>query len=376
MSTSVLLIMSIAVFIVLSLSVYYYFEKTKEKRLDGVKKKTSMSEKNQAYNEVKKTKRLMGMMRRKGKDVNELDEVVDEAEKALERGKPSKAKNLADRAKNDLSNKKSSLNKSTSEDETPKKSYTIDELEQAEFKESKEGEKKREELQKQKEKLNNLPDNYLESKFEINVVEDLLEEEKPGERAEELYKEARSRFDREDYSGALRYSIKCKKAIKGNDAGLISGQDIDKREREGPPEEVKKRFPELVGQEEEPKGSSSAVPEDFQEEVEEVQNTAEKEDSGKKSENEISRPRSSQAKKVCPECGFEGDEKDSYCPKCGIELIMENKCPECGYETEEEDKFCRNCGAELLDSELVCPECGVEVEQDDKFCPNCGIEFG
>ncbi len=357
-------IMSIALFIVLSLSVYYYFEWTKDSRLKGAKKKKTMSDENKAYNEVKNTKALMKMMKRKGKEVEGVDKVVDEAEEALEEGKTSKAKNLASKAKNDMPGEDVISNKSSTEEEGPKKSYTVDELDDIEFKESEEAQQKRRELEKQKEKLNNLPDNYLESKFEMNLAEDLLEEKEHGKEAEEYYSEAQRCFEKEDYSGALKYSVKCKKAIKGEDAGLISGQKIDKKKKGGPPEEVKERFPSLVGEETRSKASSfegSAEEKRGGEVAEKVQ----------VSEGELS----FSAEKICPECGFEGGEDDSYCPKCGVELVMENKCPECGEEVEKDDKFCRNCGKELFESELTCPECGVEVEQDDQFCPNCGIEF-
>jgi len=361
MSTHLLIILSIIIFAVLSLSAYFYLERTKKRRLKKIKRKSDLSAEDEIYNRVKRTKGVTNLMKRKGKNVQEADEMVNKAERALEKGDISKAKDLTSKAKNDLSDKKTNYDLS-SENENVKKAYTVDELDDVEFKESEAAERKRKELEKQREKLESLPDNFLESKFEMKLARELLDESDHGERAEEFYSKAEECFDEEDYTGALRYSIKCKKTIKGKeDAGLISGQDIDKKE--GPSEEVKEHFPDLVKDKEKPE--------------EAVDETIGKAETKIKDEKTRSRKEKleSETVKVCPDCGFEGGEDDFYCPNCGLELITESECPECGDEVEEGDEFCRKCGTSLGSTNFVCPECGVEVGEDDDFCPKCGIEF-
>ncbi len=364
MSISLLIIISIIIFAVLSISAYFYLEKTKKRRLKKIKTKKELSPEDKAYNRVKRTKEVARLMKRKGKDVQQADEMVNKAEQALEKGDLSQAKNLTSKAKDNLSDKKT--DSYASSDDSVKKSYTVDELDEVKFTESEEAARKRRELEKQKEKLESLPDNFLESKFEMKLARDLLDESDHGQKAEELYAKAKKCFDEEDYTGALKYSIKCKKTIKGKEgAGLLAGQDIDKKE--GPPEEVKERFPELLANKEKSEETVDKI------QVEpETKNTKKIRDKDHRITEE---GRRSKMLKICPECGFEGDGKDIYCPNCGIELIMKNECPECGNEVKEEDDFCRKCGNPIGDSTFVCPECGIEVEKEDKFCPKCGIEF-
>ncbi|MEF8831892.1 MAG: zinc ribbon domain-containing protein [Candidatus Thermoplasmatota archaeon] len=366
MANALLIILVVIIFAVVSLSAYFYLEKTKKRRLKKIKTQSGLSPEDEAYNRVKRTEGATRMMKRKGKDVQQADEKVNKAEQALEKGDLSQAKDLAAKAKDDLADEKTDMEPSN-DDEDVKRAYTVDELEEVEFKESEEANRKRRELEEQKKKLESLPDNFLESKFEMKLARDLLNETEHGQKAEELYAKAEKCFDEEDYTGALRYSIKCKKNIKGKEgAGLISGQDIDKKE--GPPEKVKERFPDLVGGSEKSKDAFEKTKSKMQAEISD------------ETEDEDYRPieeeEKSEVVKTCPECGFEGGEDDSYCPKCGAELIIEKSaCPECGQEVEEGDEFCRNCGTLLEESTFVCPECSVEVGEEDEFCPNCGIEF-
>ncbi|MFW6048195.1 MAG: double zinc ribbon domain-containing protein [Candidatus Natronoplasma sp.] len=361
MSTDLLIILSIIIFAVLSLFAYFYLERTKKRRLNKIKRKSELSPEDEVYNRVKRTKGLTSLMKRKGKNVQKADEMVNKAERALEKGDISQAKDLASKAKNGLYDKKTSYDL-PDQNENVKKAYTVDELDQVEFKESEDAERKRRELKKQREKLESLPDNFLESKFEMKLARELLDETDHGKKAKELYSKAEKCFDEEDYTGALKYSIKCKKTIKGKEgAGLIAGQDIDKKE--GPSEEVKEHFPDLVKDKE--KAEESVV---------RTIGKAETEIKDEKTRSTKGKLQSEMVK-TCPECGFEGGEDDFYCPSCGLELITESECPECGNEVEEGDEFCRKCGTSLGSSSFVCPECGVEVEQDDEFCPKCGIEF-
>jgi len=354
MSPALFVIMIVIVFSVITLSAYFYLENTKEKRLKKIRKESRLSPEDRAYNKVKRAEGVTRMMKRKGKEVDNADKMVDKAEEALHRGQVQQAKKLASKVDDDISGVHNVGQKKDNSE--MKKAYTVDELEEVEFKGSKEGDKKRRELEKQKKKLESLPDNYLESKFELKVAKELIEKEDHDEKAKKYFAKAEDCFENEDYTESLRYSIKCKKQIEGEEgAGLIAGKNIEKKEN--PPEEVKEKYPDLiVEQEEKPRSSDVGL---------------EKESISTK---DVSASQDTLIKR-CPECDFEGGEDNLYCTKCGEELITELKCPECGVKVKEGDEFCRKCGAPLDESQLVCPECDREVDIEDEFCPSCGIEF-
>lgn len=353
MTTALLLIISIAIFIILSVVAYFYLERTKEKRLESIRKSKKLSNEDETYNEVKKTKRTAQLMQRRGQNMEDTKKEIIKAERALKEGNTSKAKEITEEVKNKFPDKKTGASKKSnnSTEKDTKKAYTIDELDEIEAEESEEAKRRREKMEKEKEKLDSLPDNYLESKFEMDIAREALQKEK-NEEAEEYFKRAEKSFENENYTDALKYSVKCNKIIKGKEAGLIGGQDIDKKE--GPPEKVKEHFPEMVGGE-----------------------TSQQVESNKKRGKKTEKDDKEKTDKImiCPDCGFEGREGESFCPDCGVELTSLNKCPECGHENEEEDKFCRKCGHELEEIEITCPDCGTKVSEEDRFCPGCGVKF-
>ena len=51
--------------------------------------------------------------------------------------------------------------------------------------------------------------------------------------------------------------------------------------------------------------------------------------------------------KKCLQCGNKFDDKFSFCPECGQQLVADNSCPQCGAEIAPGAKFCPNCGARL-----------------------------
>jgi len=353
MSDIAVLVAILLVFAALAIAIYYYFEKTKNSRLRKIRKEKTISPQDEAYNKVKRAKGVTKVLKRKGKETDDATELVNKAEEALGKGDHSKAEKLAEKAQKKLS--KNSGDKEEEMNEKKKKGYTIDELDDIEFEETDEAKKRREELEKQKEKLKSLPENYLESKFEMKRVKELVDEEE-DEEAEKYYKEAERRFEDEDYTGALKYTVRCRKVIRGEDPELIAFKDDGKKE----------------------------ASQEFIDDVREIDEHVEKTpgESKKSGETDIyaSEERNieetvSKQKKFCPDCGFEGGEDDNFCPKCGTELILKNQCHECGAEIKDEHRFCSKCGTEIKETGSACPDCGKEVDEDDEFCPKCGTKI-
>ncbi|MFW6304154.1 MAG: zinc-ribbon domain-containing protein [Candidatus Saliniplasma sp.] len=358
------LIIVIITLIGFSAAILLYLEKTKDKRVANIRKSSRLDKEDEAYNKVKSTKSIINVMKRSGKNTSDAEVTIDRAEIALQSGNYSKATSLAEEAKSKLERDttvkggsektllKNSRANNKEEDPKMKKAYTLDEIESLESKEgSEEFKAKSEELRKQKEKIQNLPENYLESKFEIQQATDMLEREGGGVEAEKLLEKAKLSFDNEEYTEALRLSLKCKKAVDEDKAGLIKFRKIGKKETESKGES---------GGSTEKNVKRDTVIKKIEEDMEE--STTEEKHLSKESVK-------------CPDCGYTGTMGDNFCPKCGTEMVKTLSCPSCGREVKDDDNFCPGCGYELSPSAYECPDCGAEVDEDVKFCPKCGIEF-
>ena len=82
---------------------------------------------------------------------------------------------------------------------------------------------------------------------------------------------------------------------------------------------------------------------------------------------------------VCGKCGSKVNEKDKYCPQCGL-AISETVCKTCGQLITDEMKYCVHCGADLCiqreeANKLFCPKCGSEISEDDELCRTCGFRI-
>ncbi|KYK30376.1 MAG: hypothetical protein AYK23_01230 [Candidatus Proteinoplasmatales archaeon SG8-5] len=136
--------------------------------------------------------------------------------------------------------------------------------------------------------ISKLPKNYMQAKFMLSSAKDIIEKNgvKSGE-AYDYYKQAKERFDAEDYSKALSLAIKAERLLDSETVGLIGEEETD----------------------------------EIEEEVVEVQ--------------------------VCPECDAEVSADDAFCRSCGQKLEFITACPGCEADIDSDDKFCRKCGHKL-----------------------------
>ncbi|MFO7793064.1 MAG: zinc-ribbon domain-containing protein [Candidatus Saliniplasma sp.] len=379
-----ILIIAIIWLVGISVGILFYLEKTKDKRVSRVREASSLDPEDEAYNKVKSTKSIVNVMKRSGKNTSDSEVIIDRAELALEARDYSRAKSLAEKAKSKLENNTNSgantdnkkiLRKKDassdisddSKDSKMKEAYTLDDIDSLGTEEESEKVRaKSEELQKQKEKIQNLPVNYLESKFEIEQASEMLENEGGDAEAEDLLKKARVSFDEERYTEALSLSLRCKKAIDEDKAGVIKFQKIGKKEASK----------EKTGTQERDEVQRNTVIKQMEEGEEDRDSTTTTMTADvEKERTESPKTGPSQGEPKCPSCGYVGDVGDNFCPKCGTEMEILLTCPSCGNEVGEDDNFCPKCGHELTPSAYECPECGTEISEDVRFCPGCGIEF-
>ncbi|MFW6040263.1 MAG: zinc ribbon domain-containing protein [Thermoplasmatota archaeon] len=328
------ILIGVVVFLIgTSVAVLLYLNRTKEKKIRKIRESSGLNPKNEAYNTVKSTQSIAGLMKGDGENTEEVDILLDRAQMALDSGNHSKAKQLAEKARdklgaikqdkdeNEISTERTYMKKLRKKKEDTPDRYDVD----THIK-----------LEKQKEKIMNFPDNYLESKFELNQAKDLIDEQEGSTESKELLREAEKQFEEGDYTEALRLSIRCKKMINEKQTGLIG---VAKKEED------------------------KVVTDD---KVEKSEFSERVEKKGEHPKKQI----------VCPECGYEVGRDDKFCRNCGVELASSMKCPSCGSEVNKEDNYCPRCGTEISISKVYeCPECGVSIDKQSKFCPNCGVQF-
>lgn len=318
MDPFLLILIAVALMIGISVSILYYLEKTKSDRIQSIKESKTISSEDEAYNKVKNAQSIARILKRKGQDTEEASRILKDAESQIDKGNYVKAMNLAREAKNKLEKNKMNppkMNKKEKREEE-KKGYSVDELKEMNFeKDEEEMSERAKKMKKQQKRLQSLPENYLESKFELDIIREKKDKFKDNEDAQKYYRLAEKSFKEESYTDALKYSVKCKKAIGGKDLGLLAGQKIDKKKRETDEikEKIKDKIPELSEEEEE---------------IEEIQDESE------------------EALK-CPSCGHTAGPDDNFCSNCGSELEFIFECPNCGTEVDEEDNFCPKCGTQL-----------------------------
>ncbi len=301
--------------------VWAYLERSKPNRIRKSRREMEISSKDQTHNIVVATKSIINIKKNKGSDVRSAEILAKRAEMALEAGDREKAKRLAEEAREELNSVKSTPIVTSA----PVKKQKKEELSTLDLAQDKEIKK---DLIESREKVERLPDNYLESKFEIDIARGLCEKKGTPE-ANKLLSMAEICYGNEDYTDALKYAVQSKKAIDESESGLLSAQKIGAKKNVSKVEEVR----------------------------------------------EITIKESSTEGLKCPECSNAVREDDKFCNLCGEKLSFPVNCPGCGVEVSPEQNFCSECGTELDESEFECPECGSEIYESSKFCPVCGVEF-
>lgn len=138
-----------------------------------------------------------------------------------------------------------------------------------------------------------LPENFVQAKFSLNLARDHMEECRKKamdtEAAALVLRDAEKAFDEKDYTTALKLAVRCKNLLGDSEGGL---------ETIPPDEEV-------------------------------IEITEE------------------QLKNRCEGCGEFLDKADSFCRKCGSKIPKARECEKCNKVANIDDKFCRGCGSEL-----------------------------
>lgn len=138
-----------------------------------------------------------------------------------------------------------------------------------------------------------LPENFVQAKFSINLAKDHMEDCRKRaidtEAAALVLQDAENAFESEDYSTALKLAVRCKNLL--------------------PTEE----------------GSLEAIP----------------------PEEEVIEITEEQLKNRCTGCGEFFVEGDGFCRKCGSKIPKAAECEKCGKVADIDDKFCRGCGTEF-----------------------------
>ncbi|MEW5937536.1 MAG: zinc ribbon domain-containing protein [Candidatus Thermoplasmatota archaeon] len=146
-----------------------------------------------------------------------------------------------------------------------------------------------------------LPENYMQSKFMISTVEEGLR--KAGQKgvattsSRQALEEARKAFEAGDYTSALSKALRARKILQGMPPAPLGG-----------PEETAVT------------DISAPIPAAQVESVEVLR---------------------------CQQCSEKVSHDDVFCRRCGVKLEFVLICPGCSAEVGGEDRFCRKCGTKL-----------------------------
>jgi predicted RNA-binding Zn-ribbon protein involved in translation (DUF1610 family) len=289
--TLVFLVIFIVVFLI---GIAYALMVLKRRAHSKVTKLKESNVEDDAYNQIQIVKSMAKVMKSKGYNVAPVENMIVKAETAYSYQRYLESIDIVNNAKRALWRLKEEQKESESlSPEVKKELEIIKKIEK---------EPDTAELPPQiKDFEKKLPPNYLQSKFEIGVVEEKIVKMEEGQLKEyaKLYMQrAKRAFDMGDYSEALRL------AVKGNK--IIDTGEIPKKSDEV--EKIEETKPVVV---------QPLIVEEGEEELH------------------------------CPNCGAVVRPEDKYCWNCGAKLVWTYRCPNCGAEVTTEDKYCRNCGYKL-----------------------------
>ncbi len=258
--------------------------------------------KEDAYNQIQMLRGMVRMMKERNYNVGAVENMVAKAQKAYDMENYAECIEIVNNAKRMLTR----IREETPVEDglSPRVAEEMKIIRKIEESSPKEAELPTplHELEK------DLPENFLQSKFEIRVVEGKLVDYEEGElkQAALLYlSRAKKAFDNEDYTEALRLAVKSNRILE---TGEIPEERMEPETHEVP---VK------------PEPQSAGVVPIVEEEESE--------------EEELH----------CPSCGAVVRPEDKFCWNCGTRLVFKYYCPNCGAEVSSEDKFCRQCGHRL-----------------------------
>jgi tetratricopeptide (TPR) repeat protein len=293
--------------IILAIVIFFelrYFRRKRKERVD-VK-----IHKDDAYNSIMTAKAVAEALKTRGRVSREANLLIIEAEAAFQRGNHLYALESINKAKDLLKNAKEEHADPVASIAAKVGGKGVEEKCEVPFQEARK-----------------LPKNYLESKFIICSVRDILEQSGAEQRnadAEESLRQADEAFQKEDYTEALKLALRAKRALDGGAEAI------------GPIE-------------------NKPVTTDAQVERLPPQPRSLKEPS-----------------KNCVRCGASLTEEDVYCRKCGLKVDRSPKCAACGEKLAEDDIFCRKCGNQVKNA-YSCPKCEEMVSGDAARCPKCGV---
>ncbi len=296
------LIVAISVMIVFVVVVYIMLAYMKKTRVKKMREESDPKE--DAFNQIQMLRTMVRLMRDKGYTVSPVENMIVKAQMAYHTGNYGECIEIVNNAKRVLTRIREEA--TLPDGISPRVAEEMKIIKKIEEKAS-----SQDEMPPQvKDFERKLPQNYLQSKFEINVVEDKITKKDDGavKDAAMLYlRKAKEAFEIGEYTESLKFAIRSNRILDTNEI------PVETPIVESKPEVIK--VPQI-----EPKVVS-------------ITETKKEE----KKEEELH----------CPNCGAVVRREDKYCWNCGAKLVWTYKCPRCGGEVTTEDNYCRHCGYKL-----------------------------
>ncbi len=295
----IILILIVSMVLVLVVELMYMRSKKKQK-----KSKYEENKADEAYNKIHTADRIISTMRSQGVDVHEAELLLKEARRyessrnfdsAIERAERSKI--ILRNAKRDHDMKEATNQNGIGSEQI----NTVSEITSNNIPANAPLPSPIEEVRSAKR-----PKNFLQAKFLLTTVKDLMEnEENQGiEEARQMFEDAKDEFAKENYTKALSLALKTEKMLK------VGGFDHIAETSQPHSEEHTDDDPHNHYDEEEPK-------------IIDLEGAS------------------------CDSCGTDADISDAFCRKCGDKLEFIIICPSCDAEVQPDDVFCRKCGQKL-----------------------------